>query len=179
MSDKNYGEYGELIVETSTGLHDMTKDGWLLVEVLSEDEIVELTMGKAHVTPNDVNGYPAHKDNYTETEQSTARRLKFLLGKPRGLVQDELRANAERLNKELVAANTALRGRKKELDHVGESLEKALNNVECYKSLYKSEKTHHSELQARLNKMEEDLAKIRSALGDIRFKEIVEAADGP
>jgi septation ring formation regulator EzrA len=161
---EKYAEYQEVDQHSLLG---MTQDGWVVIALLNSSTIDSRQSNKPYV---DGQGYS--QSNYVE-EAFVLNQPRYLIGKTRDKVLEELResereavqnsknhqADATVFKEQVEGKEKTIEAKEKEIDQQHERIQGLQEKANDARSMQQ--------------KMEGDLAKVRKAVGDIKFKEIV------
>ena len=145
-----------------------TMDGWALDKVLGHsyaDKVQCQTPVSSQVPDNCYGGITQHpRDEVVQVHEPM-----FLLVKDLELIQKETM-----LTDEVADLKKKLELKQKERDQWEKTSEKLQREVESNKDANAIARSRWDEYQAKAQKLERDIAKLRVALGDLRMKEILE-----
>jgi len=163
---EKFAEYRECDGEK---LDWFSTNGWVIVALLSSTEIEIKSVNISHIDPS---GY--HTQGL-EDRPFPFSKPRYLMGKARDRVLEELRET----NESLLESNKKHSDREKSHQEELQRLEKLVDsgNQRFQGEMEKANQYWDQKTAAdkRARKMEEDLAKLRTAIGDLKFKEIVES----
>ncbi len=154
-------------------LETWTRKGWVIEQILNSQRI-----GMAPGEIPNPHPRPDSNDNYSGYHgyrEMLSTHTPTIVQEPMFLVWKE--ESQETIETELRGINAKKEGRIKELEN---ELQHAHQQTESYKETGRNIATRETGLRTKYNdlldssrKMEEDMGKVRKAIGDLKFKEIV------
>jgi hypothetical protein len=155
-------KYVEVKVVNKFALKEATREGWRLIAALAEE------------TPNyeDVNGH-SYTWNGHGTTPPIFKRLLFLVGRDLDATVADLAAERDRAQDYAKRMEDQAEERKKELVKAEKELKQALDAGEILMRAVETKDIEVKLLTEALRKMEIDMAKVRNAVGELKWKEIV------
>jgi len=173
-----YGKYEELQVVGGGKVHELTLQGWKLIAIMG-DECTE----PAYI--EHVQFVPSHEDQYgsqkpeewksiTAQRDTVVRTLLFLMGLDRDVATERLREKVRELKLQSIESDVKFKELEKDMSKDRHELGR-LGSSNGH--LAETNSNLHTELDAKsevLNRMEEDMAKIRKAVGELEFNKILQ-----
>jgi hypothetical protein len=152
-------------------LDHMTSNGWIIVALLSTDVVDTQSSNKPYT---DSNGYQTTQ--YVD-ETYVLKQPRYLVGKTRDKVLEELRESerdAVQHSKNYQADVTVF---KEQVEGKEKTIAAKEREIDQQHERIQGLQQKANDARSMQQKMEGDLAKVRQAVGDIKFKEIIGEAD--
>jgi predicted nuclease with TOPRIM domain len=173
-----YSKYEELKVVHSGEVHDLTMDGWKLIAVMGAENIEPEYIEHAQYVPGHKDEYGSYVSaQWQKTSISKERAVKillFLMGLERNAVTERLRGQLEDAHRANENANKTIDDIVREKIKLEKEIKVLNAQVDSQQHSYSS---LSSELQTKseiLNRMEEDMAKITKAFGELEVKKVLQ-----
>jgi hypothetical protein len=150
-------------------LEQLTQQGWRLVFMYQETYVVPC----CDEVPNASRRVQYEPQTVRVNTYRNVVTTRFVLKKSDEEVVSGLLEQVKRLRENDAAMNEILAKSETELAEVKKQLAFSQTDVKSAVDRYKAEMTRSLDEQTRANKLELDLAKVRAAIGDLKYKEIV------
>jgi septal ring factor EnvC (AmiA/AmiB activator) len=159
---------GFQVVDANDGdLCNMTSRGWRLVAIIHEQVVKQVY---EETQPNQ-NGYRTQI-----TKNIVMDVARYLIGREKESVLDDVSKRADDAEAKKNTAESTVCELKRELTKIGTALNEQSSVVEKLKAGIDTRDKTVFEARKTIQKFEGDIGKIRSAIGEIRMKEILEGA---